>query len=185
MENENPDICVVLSETIDSFKANDIDLGYHNLMNFLNLLDSVLEDLPTDMAPQYQSLLKESVNLFDEKNYSELVEILSDKFLPLIKLTLEKQDGVFKDQENECSPVLLELSQAIVSFYRIEDFPSGNKKLTEFLDLLSSETDKLNPVNSTKLKPLLNKTLHLLKMKDYSSLCDLINNEISPLIKVD
>lgn len=185
MENETSDICVALSETIESFKANDLDLGYQNLMDFLNLLDTVLENLPPEMAPEYQSLLKDSVSLFDEKNYPELVEILSNKFLPLIELTLENQDDITKKKKNECSPLLLELSKTVITSYKNENFVDGNKKMSEFLSLLSSETDNLAPENGAKLKPLLNKVLHLLKMRDYSSLCDVIDNEISPLIKTN
>jgi len=71
---------------------------------------------------------------------------------------------------------------ATARVFREGDITEGHARLTELLGLLGPDTVKLSQDQVLALKPFLNEALTCLKHKDYSSLADILEMKINPLI---
>jgi tetratricopeptide (TPR) repeat protein len=115
---------------------------------------------------------------------------------PSIRLFRQKESGNWTPVFNEVHQALKEypiiktrtvnLSATVLATARVfreGDITKGHTRLTELLGLLGSESVKLSQDQVLALKPFLNDALTCLKDKDYSSLADILENDLAPLLE--
>ena len=181
MTNKIAELYTTLSASIEAFSFNNIDEGNDHLMNFLNILDPFLAQLPVEKAPQFQKSLSESLTLFEAKDYLNLADKLSNEFLPLLEKTLNEYP--MSEASNPLSVDLCEALDATIVAFKQENNSVGNEKLIELVDLLKSETVRWPEDKILQLKPLLTESLQLQKESDYSGLINVLEKNIYPLVE--
>ena len=181
MTSKYSELYSALSEAIKAFSLNNIDEGNESLMDFLTLLDPFLTELPAEKIVPFQVLLNESLTFFEEKDYLNLADKLSNEFLPLLEKTLIEYP--MNEAGNPLSVDLCQALDATIVAFKQENNSVGNEKLIELVDLLKSEAVRWPEEKILQLKPLLTESLQLQKESDYSGLISVLEKDIYPLVE--
>jgi len=180
MTSNYAELYTALSAAIKEFSLNNIDEGNESLMDFLNLLDPFLTELPVEKTTPFQVLLNESLAYFEEKDYLNLADKLSNELLPL----LEKTGNEYSMSEtiDQFNTDLLETLEATIEAFKQENNSIGNEKLISLIDLIKSEATTWPEDKILQLKPLLIESLQLQKESDYSGLINILEKKIYALV---
>ena len=181
MTSKYSELYSVLSAAIKAFSLNNIEEGNKSLMDFLNILDPFLTELPGEKIVLFQELLNESLTYFEAKDYLNLADKLSNDFLPLLEKTLNEYP--ITEPGHQLSVNLLEALDVTIAAFKQENDSVGNEKLIALVDLLKAETTRWPEDKILQLIPLLTESLQLQKESDYSGLISVLEKNIYPLVE--
>ncbi|HIO45659.1 MAG TPA: hypothetical protein EYN35_09330 [Methylococcales bacterium] len=181
MTSKYSELYSVLSAAIKAFSLNNIEEGNKSLMDFLNILDPFLTELPGEKIVPFQELLNESLTYFEAKDYLNLADKLSNDFLPLLEKTLNEYP--ITEPGHQLSVNLLEALDVTIAAFKQENDSVGNEKLIALVDLLKAETTRWPEDKILQLIPLLTESLQLQKESDYSGLIRVLEKNIYPLVE--